>query len=74
MLTTHYVSLCEKLDSNPEIINNHMKINDSNEEFEYLYKLTEGISKVKGGAKVFNDLDYPETIISEMQNSIKNVL
>lgn len=74
MLTTHYVSLCEKLDSNAEIINNHMKINDANEEFEYLYKLTEGISKVKGGVKVFNDLDYPETIISEMQNSIKNVL
>jgi len=74
MLTTHYVSLCEKLDDNTEVINNHMKINHTDTGFEYLYKLTEGISKVKGGVKVFNDLDYPESIISEMKNSIKNVL
>tara|TARA_Y100000768_G_scaffold307929_6_gene242102 strand:+ start:3608 stop:5332 length:1725 start_codon:yes stop_codon:yes gene_type:complete len=74
MLTTHYVSLCEKLDNNKEIINNHMKINITDNGFEYLYKLAEGISEVKGGVKVFNDLDYPESIINEMQKSIKNVL
>uniref|UniRef100_A0A6C0BVP6 DNA mismatch repair proteins mutS family domain-containing protein n=1 Tax=viral metagenome TaxID=1070528 RepID=A0A6C0BVP6_9ZZZZ len=74
MLTTHYVSLCEKLDANPAIINNHMKINNTNNVFEYLYKLEDGISTVKGGVKVFNDLDYPETIIADMKRTINNVL
>ena len=74
MLTTHYVSLCEKLDDNKQIINNHMQINITDNGFEYLYKLNKGISKVKGGIKVFSDLDYPESIITEMQKSIKNVL
>ena len=74
MLTTHYVSLCEKLDKNKQIINNHMEINITDNGFEYLYKLNKGISKVKGGVKVFCDLDYPESIIMEMQKTIKNVL
>jgi DNA mismatch repair ATPase MutS len=70
LLTTHYVKLCKKLAKNSRIINCHMKtkkkeINEINEtnlikdDFDYTYKMEEGISTVKGGTKViqstFND-------------------
>ena len=74
MLTTHYVSLCEKLDANKAIINNHMEINTNNNGFEYLYKLKQGISTVKGGVKVFKDLKYTNHIIIDMKNCINNVI
>lgn len=70
MLTTHYIQLCEQL-------NTHEKISNINMEFEfkgikpiYKYKIKEGISKVKGGVTVLRDLGYPEHII---KNAIKNV-
>jgi hypothetical protein len=74
MLTTHYVSLCEKLQNNCKIKNSHMDINNNDNGFIYTYKLADGISDIKGGVKVFNDLDYPQAIITEMEKSIKNSL
>jgi hypothetical protein len=37
-----------------------LEINDT---FEYTYKLVEGVSRVKGGVKILNDMNYPEEII-----------
>ena len=78
ILTTHYVELCNKLNDSKCIENNHMVIdildekenNKLNTEFVYTYKLDSGISKIKGGTKVFKDLKYPEEIINIM---IKNL-
>ena len=36
----------------------------------YLYKLGKGISSVKGGVKVIEDLDYPIEIINDTKNMI----
>ena len=48
MLTTHYVSLCEKVNSIKNITNCHMNIKiDENKEFLYTYKLKKGISTNK---------------------------
>jgi hypothetical protein len=54
LLTTHYVKLCKKLAKNDRILNCNMKTikNDIKDDFDYTYKMEEGISTVKGGAKI----------------------
>ena len=59
LLTTHYISLCNLLENNNNIVNKHMEIiNNKN-----TYKLISGISNIKGGIKVLEDLNYNKTII-----------
>jgi hypothetical protein len=64
LLTTHYTKLCKKLAKNNRIQNFNMKTVKKNNNFEYTYKLVEGISKVKGGYKVLQDMNYPKEILS----------
>jgi hypothetical protein len=73
VLTTHYIELCRKLESNKNIVNCCMKIKllgESEEEmgmrrdFEYTYLLIKGISEIKGGIKVLIDMKYPEEILA----------
>ena len=66
ILTTHYTKLCKKLDK--ENNNFCMKINNTEDDFQYTYKIKKGISKVKGALKVLKDLNYPENIIENMNN------
>ena len=41
-----------------------MKISSNNDgSFKYTYKLDSGISSIKGGIKVLEDLNYPDIII-----------
>jgi energy-coupling factor transporter ATP-binding protein EcfA2 len=70
LLTTHYTKLCELLQAE-NVQNMHMKIelcengeNGENGRIKYLYKLDKGISSIKGGIKVLEDLDYPAEIIN----------
>jgi DNA mismatch repair ATPase MutS len=64
LLTTHYIKLCKKLGKNKKIKNYNMKTIKKNDNFEYTYKLDEGISKIKGGIKVLKDMNYPKEILS----------
>lgn len=66
ILTTHYTKLCKKLDK--ENNNFCMKIINTEDDFQYTYKIKKGISKVKGALKVLKDLNYPENIIENMNN------
>jgi hypothetical protein len=69
MLTTHFIDLCNHLSRNKKIENMKMNINVlGNREFEYLYKLSDGISEIKGGVKVLKDLKYPPSIIARSEN------
>jgi len=69
LLTTHYISLCNLLDTNKCIINKHMEIiNDQN-----TYKLSSGISTIKGGIKVLEELKYNQTIIDGAKSIIKEL-
>ena len=64
LLTTHYTKLCELL-QDENVQNMHMKIElCENGIIKYLYKLDKGISSIKGGIKVLEDLDYPAEIIN----------
>lgn len=64
MITTHYTDLCKKVEKNEmNIVNKHMEIYKTNETFQYSYLLKSGISEVKGGVKVLQDLGYPTDMI-----------
>jgi DNA mismatch repair ATPase MutS len=63
ILTTHYIKLCKKLSKNKMIQNYNMKTLKKNDNFEYTYELIEGISNIKGGLKVLQDMKYPQEIL-----------
>jgi len=84
LLTTHYSKLCKLLEAE-RVENMHMKIERTGEQgqegqqekkvnsIRYTYKLGKGISSVKGGIKVLEDLDYPIEIINDTRNMIHGV-
>lgn len=67
MLTTHYNKLCKKLTKQNNNFYMNVKTNESDDDFEYTYKIKKGVSKVKGALKVLKDLEYPDTIITNMK-------
>ena len=70
-----YIDLCEKLDKTSNIDNYHMKIIEDKKtgKFTYTYKLHKGISYIKGGTRVLNDLEYPDKIVNSVNNLIKDL-
>ena len=70
LLTTHFIRLCNLFEKKSKIINKSMKTNiDDNKNPIYTYKITKGISTVKGGVSVLKHLKYPKQII-KMTNHI----
>ena len=51
-----------------------MEIVEHSNDFIYTYKLLKGISRVKGGIKVLKDLKYPDEIINNTKEIMKNVI
>ena len=49
-----------------------MQVDVNNKDFIYTYKIIEGISNIKGGIKVLNDLKYPDDILDECNKLLKN--
>ena len=70
ILTTHYLDLCKRLEQNKTIKNYNMNTIQSKDSFKYTYKLKKGISYIKGGVKVLNDLNYPKEIIDSTKKTI----
>ena len=69
LLTTHYIRLCKLFDKK-NISNKSMKtLFKKNNDPHYTYKITNGISTVKGGVSVLKNLSYPDNIIN-MTNKI----
>tara|TARA_Y100000389_G_scaffold53846_1_gene49667 strand:+ start:13345 stop:15123 length:1779 start_codon:yes stop_codon:yes gene_type:complete len=82
ILTTHFIKLCDLIEENKEpnknkdrekinIKNFNMNVNTTTEnKIKYTYKMIPGISKIKGGINVLQQLEYPRKII----DSAKNIL
>lgn len=70
ILTTHYISLSNLLDNNSKIINCKMNVENNKE----TYKITSGISKIKGGIKVLEYLKYPNEIIENTKNIVDKIV
>ena len=73
LLTTHFLDLCKKLDKLKNVKNMQMQVITTENDFEYTYKVINGISKVKGGIKVLRDLGYPEHIVNDSSKIIKTL-
>ena len=69
ILTTHYISLCTMMDTVENTINtiNKQMYIDTGIN---TYKLIDGISNIKGGIKVLEDLSYPDDIIKSAKEVI----
>lgn len=81
ILTTHYTDICtynanakndkndnDKNDAN--VINCYMSADIVNGKYVYSYKLKEGISNIKGGLKVLEDMDYPIEILNDTKTQL----
>lgn len=74
LLTTHFYDLCQYLEKGDRFTNMSMKTDvTSKGEFVYLYELTKGISKVKGGLQILTDMNYPKEILDEANRKEKEV-
>ena len=49
-----------------------MEIETKNNELKYKYKIRRGISDVKGGIKILENLNYPEYIIRRANQALKS--
>lgn len=70
ILTTHFTEVCKRLESNKCIENFQMKTEDKNTinntiDFNYTYILKKGISELRGGFKILNDMNYPKEIMDK---------
>ena len=71
ILTTHYVSICDKLEKDvpTRIANYQMEVFDCEHVEENTYKMIDGISRREGAVKILEEMEYPE----QMLDTIKNV-
>jgi len=78
ILTTHYVSLCKKLEKKLEkkaalkkIVNYKMDVVENNEtgKVKYTYLMKKGISKIQGAVLILEEMCYPKEILDEMRKN-----
>ena len=69
ILTTHYFSLCKMMNKIDRIGNKQMEIINS----ENTYRLIDGISNIKGGIKVLEDLNYNDQIIRVAKEIVNKI-
>lgn len=70
LLTTHFIRLCKICDKK-NIENYNMLIDVVDEKLNYTYKIDKGISNVKGGIHVLENLGYSNEIIQDAKKTIK---
>jgi DNA mismatch repair ATPase MutS len=69
ILTTHYITLCKMMHDNNNISNQQMEIKNSIN----TYKLVNGISNIKGGIKVLQELGYNQEIIDLAKDVVNSI-
>ena len=63
LLTTHFVKVCNKLKDTDSIQNCKMVAEQIDAKMHYKYKITNGISEIKGGIHILTDMNYPKEIL-----------
>ena len=64
LITTHF----KELTSVKDIHNYHMDCQVENDKLNYSYKFVKGISDIKGGFNVLEELEYPKEIIEKLRD------
>lgn len=73
LITTHFLELCNKMDETKDVVNLKMGSQLVDGEVKHSYKLTNGVSKVKGGIAVLKQLGYPEDVVERSKNVIDSL-
>jgi hypothetical protein len=63
LLTTHFTEVCEKLKSNPRICLKRMRTTEN--PMQYTYKIEKGISYVRGGVIILEQMGFPTPIVEK---------
>lgn len=45
-------------------------VQDESGKLKYTYKMKKGVSKIKGGLRILEDMEYPIEIINSMKNEL----
>ena len=72
LLTTHFIDVCDNLNKNKSICNYHMSTNKEKDKIKYTYQLNKGISTVKGGLNILNNMNYPKEILDNCKQTNKS--
>lgn len=71
ILTTHYTSICNKIDEKSRIANYSMYIEENEDgNIIYSYKIVTGICETEGAINILKNMEYPKEIIEEMINYV----
>jgi len=73
MLTTHYIKLCKLFNEDKDTRNFNMQAIIEDKQPIYSYKMTRGISSIKGGICVLRELKYPKIIIQNTEKILKKL-
>ena len=63
LLTTHYIKLCSMIKNMDTF---KMETIEKDKKINYTYKFIHGISQVKGGIKILNDMNFPQEILNDI--------
>lgn len=66
ILTTHYTSICNKIEANGNIANYYMKVENEDSDIVYTYELLPGICEMEGAINILKNMDYPKEIIDNI--------
>ena len=77
ILTTHYVSICEKWNKKNDIIQNYkmgvLPLDSTNAgetgRYQFTYKITPGISKIEGAIQILENMEYPGEMLETIRNT-----
>lgn len=70
ILTTHYVSICEKLEKYSSIENYRMAVKVHETNFTFTYLIEPGISKIEGAVQILENMEYPEEMLDTIRKSV----
>jgi DNA mismatch repair ATPase MutS len=65
VITTHYTEICEMMKKDDNVMNMCMESEIKEEKITHTYEIKEGISMIKGGIIVLNEMEYPKEIIAD---------
>jgi ABC-type multidrug transport system fused ATPase/permease subunit len=75
LLTTHYVSICDKWNKKTDIIQNYRMgvISKTKDTYTFTYKIEKGVSKIQGALQILEDMAYPDEIIDTIRDNVEEI-
>ena len=72
LLTTHYVSICDKWNKKTDIIQNYRmgvitKEGEKDNTYQFTYRIEKGVSKIQGALQILENMAYPDEIIDTIR-------